>query len=94
VLAGVNVTIQDSEVVRPEDFGINYFLSPDAIGKNTVEASVTKLNALNSFSTIQVVTASISDLEDCFIHNFDVVLYCGNDEVISTSSVFFANYKS
>ena len=74
VLAGVNVTIQDSNAVEIEDLGANCFLSADDVGKNIALSCHSKIQVLNGFSNVGCETRHISSIEDAFFSSFNVVL--------------------
>lgn len=58
-LAGVNVTLQDDEVVSPKDIGVNFFLTAEHIGRYRYIllkwlTMVTKLISLITFTLYEV----------------------------------------
>lgn len=97
VLAGVNLTIQDSNVVTNEDFACNFFLTMDDLGKEVSLSSVTiiveitfskiataalaKVKDLNTFANIDCVTSKLDDLPDEFFSQYSVILMSGCSEV-------------
>jgi ubiquitin-like 1-activating enzyme E1 A len=74
VLAGVNVTIQDSNIVDISDLGANCFLRVDDIGKNVALSCHEPIQALNGYSDVVCEMRPIASIEDTFFTHFNVVL--------------------
>jgi len=80
VLAGVNVTLQDSSVTQENDFSNNFFLSPTDIGKNIIDAMLPKIQELNLFVKIGTNKSPVSELTKDYLEQFDVIVLSGGEE--------------
>ena len=76
VLSGVNVGIQDSENVLEEDLGANFFLKPDAVGKNRAEAAAEYVRELNPLVTVSTITCPTADLTEEQLDKFTLICAC------------------
>lgn len=82
VLAGVNVSLQDTRVVSAEMLSNNFFITEDDIGKSVVAASLPRLQNLNPFAQISTMQCPIDDLDDQYLSEYDVILLSDVYEVL------------
>jgi ubiquitin-like 1-activating enzyme E1 A len=82
VLAGMHVVIQDSGVIHNRDLASNYFVTAADVGLNAAEASLPRIRQLNTFTTVEVETRPLSQLDDNFFRQFGVVLLNDIPEVL------------
>lgn len=80
VLAGVNVTIQDSTLVDISDLGANCFLRVDDIGKNVAQSCHGPIQALNGYSAVVCETRPVASIDDEFFSQFNVVLLSADSQ--------------
>lgn len=70
ILAGVRaVTVHDIKAVEITDLSANFYVSDKDVGKNRAEACREKLQELNSGVAVK---ASVTDLSDAFLKQFQV----------------------
>mmetsp|Transcript_35171 Transcript_35171/g.43399 ORF Transcript_35171/g.43399 Transcript_35171/m.43399 type:complete len:334 (+) Transcript_35171:170-1171(+) len=81
ILAGISVTIQDSDTVKPEDLGTQFFLREEDIGKNKVEASQARMQELNPLVEVSILVKPLADLDGAIISKFDYVCACATKSV-------------
>lgn len=74
VLAGVSVMIQDSSIVNHTHLATNFFLNINDIAKNAAEASLSRIQALNTFATVNIETKTLQELNDDYYTQFNVIL--------------------
>jgi len=103
VLAGVNLTIQDSAIASIDDLALNFFLTVDDVGKLIGSSVLTRVKELNSFSSVEYESTPLDSLSDEYFSKFSVILMsgctekqairidnlCRNRDTNSSSSVFF-----
>eukprot|EP01031_Cornospumella_fuschlensis_P040407 gene40407-49241_t len=82
-LAGVNVTLQDDQVVSSSDMGVNFFLTAEHMGVNRAQASLSFVQELNPLSQMEALTVPLNALDDAYLSLFDVIVYCGYDTSIA-----------
>lgn len=75
VLAGVgSLTLQSHQLANEKSLGYNFFIEPSQVGQNAAEASKIAVQRLNPKVAVTVETRTISELNDEFISEFDVVI--------------------
>lgn len=74
------------------DIGVNFFVDESHVGHNMLDAILPALSALNSLCRIEVEKNSIENLADDFFLQFDLISYCGFDEVCG--AILFVVYQS
>ena len=80
IVSGPNqVTIFDSNKVKVEDLGSNFYLSKKDIGKRRDEACLQKLKKLNKYFTIDCLKDisninNIKDIKNMIIGNYNVIV--------------------
>ena len=98
VLAGMNVTVQDDTKVLAEDLSFNFFLSPDDVGKSTVEAALPRIHQLNTHTSVEIERRPIKSLDAAFFEPFTVVLmsakHTTQEEVLRVNSICRASSSS
>ncbi|CAM9195434.1 unnamed protein product [Choristocarpus tenellus] len=77
ILAGINATLQDSELVKPEDVGANFFLTDEDVGKNRAEVCLPRAKELNRLSSVENEIRPLSELKDDFFLPFRAVVMSG-----------------
>lgn len=90
VLAGVCIVIQDSGIVQFSDLASNFFLTTEDVGKKITEASLSRIQALNSFAKVEVEVNSIDNLNDEYFKSFSVILCseaCSEKQAIRINNI-------
>lgn len=74
ILSGINMlTLYDTNVVTFKDFSGHFYLSEKDLGKNRSESCIAKLKELNNYVKVE---SYIGELNDDFLKNFSVIVYC------------------
>ena len=101
VLAGVSITIQDSNDVDYNDLASNFFLSINDIGKKITSSALPRIRSLNTFATVNEESKPLTELNDDFFNQFPVIMMCNDideEQIIRVSnlcrqrnSIFFSS---
>ncbi|ETO76461.1 hypothetical protein F444_08145 [Phytophthora nicotianae P1976] len=81
VLAGMGVTLHDSQAVTPAAIATQFFLSEEDIGKNRAEACLPRVQELNPLVQVSSETKPLDELTDEFFKQFTVVCLIGAEQV-------------
>ncbi|KAH7462498.1 hypothetical protein KRP22_004919 [Phytophthora ramorum] len=77
VLAGMGVTLHDTQPATSTAVATQFFLSEDDIGKNRAEACLARVQELNPLVQVSSETKPLADLPDEFFKQFTVVCLVG-----------------
>ena len=81
---GVSVILHDTNTVKIENLGHNFFLEVDDIGKNIAEAMLEKVQKLNTFAKVSCEMKPLELLDENYFSNINFVLLSNVSEVIIT----------
>lgn len=74
VLAGINVMIQDDRNIEMMDYGSNYFIGMNDVGKNLASSSLDNIKLLNNNTRVECEIRPLKNLDDEWFSQFDVIL--------------------
>uniref|UniRef100_A0AAV1TGF1 Ubiquitin-like 1-activating enzyme E1A n=1 Tax=Peronospora matthiolae TaxID=2874970 RepID=A0AAV1TGF1_9STRA len=77
VLAGISVTLHDSQVVTQRAVESQFFLSEEDVGKNRAVACLPRVQELNPLVQVTIETKVINDLNDDYFKQFTAVCLVG-----------------
>ncbi|KAG7382957.1 SUMO-activating enzyme subunit 1 [Phytophthora pseudosyringae] len=77
VLAGVGVTLHDSQATTPTAAVTQFFLCEEDVGKNLAEACLPRVQDLNPLVQVSCETKPLGELPDAFFQQFSVVCLVG-----------------
>lgn len=90
ILSGVHaVKLNDSRDVTEDDFCSQFLAPRTALGKNRAEASIERAKALNPMVEISADTQPISEKDEQYFREFDVVVITGatNSELLRIDEI-------
>ncbi|CAI5742399.1 unnamed protein product [Hyaloperonospora brassicae] len=79
VLAGISVTLHDSQLVTQEVVASQFFLSETDVGKKRSVACLPRVQELNPLVQVRIETEALDDLNDGFFKQFTAVCLVGAD---------------
>ncbi|OWZ09844.1 SUMO-activating enzyme (SAE) [Phytophthora megakarya] len=79
VLAGMGVTLHDTQAVTAANPATQFFLSEEDVDKNRVDACLERVQELNPLVQVSSETKPLRDLPDEFFQQFTVVCLVGAD---------------
>ena len=74
VLAGMHLTVHDSNVLLNDHLAYNFFATINDLGKNIATSALSKIQDLNSFSEINAETRHFDELDDQYFDKYRVIL--------------------
>lgn len=77
VLAGMGVTLHDTQTTTSSAADTQFFLTQEDVGKNRAEACLTRVRELNPLVDVACETKPLEDLPDDFFQQFTVVCVVG-----------------
>ncbi|POM74339.1 SUMO-activating enzyme (SAE), partial [Phytophthora palmivora] len=77
VLAGMSVTLHDTQSVTSTAAATQFFLTEEDVGRNRAEACLPRVQELNPLVQVSSETKPLSDLPDEFFKQFTVVCLVG-----------------
>ncbi|EEY66754.1 SUMO-activating enzyme (SAE), putative [Phytophthora infestans T30-4] len=81
VLAGMSVTLHDSQTVTPTAIATQFFLSDEDVDKNRAEACLPRVQELNPLVQVSSEIKPLNELSDAFFKQFTVVCLVGANQV-------------
>ena len=87
ILSGVNMVIQDSELVTEKDLGSNLYITENHLHKNRATSVIEKIHELNPLVTVKAITKPLYELKEEELKLFSII--CTAD--LNTDSQIFMN---
>lgn len=77
VLAGINLTLADEELVTEADLGTNFFLTASDVGTTRSAACLPRVREMNTLVSVEALAKTAGSVSDADLAGLRLVIHCG-----------------